>query len=50
MDNGGGVYEGITNDAFAIAFFAEAAEGDAWLFAAHYQIWMMFGHFIVGGD
>ena len=36
MDDGGGIDEGIANDAFAIAFFAQAADGDARLLAAHY--------------
>lgn len=36
MDAGGGVDEGVADDAFAVAFFAEAAYGYAGLFAAHY--------------
>jgi len=45
MNNGGRIDEGIANDAFAIAFFAKTSDGDARLFSAHYQIWMMLGHF-----
>jgi len=35
VDDGGGVDEGIANDAFSIALFAEAPDGNAGLFAAH---------------
>jgi len=35
VNDGGGVDEGIANDAFTIAFFAKASDGDAGLFAAH---------------
>mgnify|MGYP006203657845 CR=1 FL=1 len=34
--DGGGIDEGVADDAFAVAFFAESAQGYAGLFAAHY--------------
>ena len=35
MDDGSGIDEAVADDAFAVAFFAEAAEGYAGLLAAH---------------
>lgn len=35
VNDGGGVDEGVANDTFAVAFFAEASDGDAGLLAAH---------------
>jgi len=35
---------GIANDALSITFCAQAANGDAGLFSAHDQIWMMLRH------
>jgi len=43
-DEGGGADVGVADGAFAVAFVAEAADGDAGLLAAHYEIGMMAGH------
>ena len=40
----GGVDEAVTDDAFAVAFFAESTEGYAGLLATHYKIGMVLGH------
>lgn len=42
---GRGANVGIANGAFAVAFIAEAADGDSCLLATHDEIWMMARHF-----
>jgi hypothetical protein len=42
-----GIDKRITNDTLAVAFLAETANSNTWLFAAHDQIWMMFRHWFV---
>lgn len=44
-DEGGRAHVGIADGAFAIAFVAETADGDAGLFAAHDEVGMVAGHF-----
>lgn len=34
----------VTDYAFSLAFLAQPTDGDAWLFAAHYEIGVMFRH------
>lgn len=43
-DEGGGAHVGVAYWAFAVAFVAEAADGDAGLLAAHDEIRVMAGH------
>ena len=40
----GGADVGVADGAFAVAFVAEAADGDAWLLAAHDEIGVMARH------
>lgn len=42
-------YVGIAHGAFAVAFVAQAADGDAGLFAAHDEVGVMAGHVVWGG-
>ena len=44
FDQSAGSDVGIADDAFAVAFFAKATDGDTWLFAAENEIWVMFCH------
>lgn len=46
-DEGGWAHVGIADGAFAIAFVAETADGDAGLFAAHDEVGVVAGHFVV---
>ena len=41
---GGGTHVGVADGTFAVAFVAEAADGDAGLLAAHYEIGVVAGH------
>lgn len=43
-DEGCGTDVGVADGAFAVAFVAEAADGDAGLLAAHYEVGVMAGH------
>lgn len=43
-DEGGRAHVGIAHGAFAVAFVAQAADGDAGLFAAHDEVGVMAGH------
>ncbi len=43
-NEGTGPHIRITDDAFAVAFFAEPADGDARLLAAHDEVGVMLGH------
>lgn len=41
----GGTHIGVADGAFAVAFVAESADGDAGLFAAHDEVGVVTGHF-----
>lgn len=41
---GGGPHVGVTDGTFAVTFVAEAADGDAGLLAAHYEIGVVTRH------
>lgn len=43
-DEGGRAYVGVADGTFAVAFVAQAADGDAGLFAAHDEVGVMAGH------
>lgn len=49
VHDGGGIDEGIADDALPVALLAEAADGDARLLPAHDQVGVVLGH-LVGAE
>lgn len=45
-DEGGGTHVGVADGAFAVAFVAKSADGNAGLFAAHDEVGVVAGHFV----